>query len=505
MSILSSSLLALAVTAGTHGAADPTGAFIAPVERASFTRLTSHDSLAAFLAGLAGAPGMHVERFATSRNGRVLRAVRVTSPARAAPDTALLRVLLFAQQHGDEPSGMEALTLLLAQLASGQERDVLRFVNLLVVPQMNPDGAAVGRRFAADTVDLNRDHALLTAPEVQGLHALARDWDPHVTLDIHEYASFSRDWTSHGIMKTGDVQLGTLTNPNVPAPLRDVQSGVLLPAIAARMRETGFSFHEYLVGTPGALLRRSTTAINDGRQSFGILGMLSFIQEGRKWRTDTDSLRRRSLAQLAGIRSFLAECGLRAAHIRSLVDDSRRSLTRITDAPIILRMDHRPGPPAPLIPIRDLRSGKDTLWRASPFHGGMESRLAVSAPASYLVRGESRELLGLLARHAIGTRPVTPGSEVMVEQTTITGVEPDTVEGLPIPRPLLRTERMVVVARAGDVLVPLEDRRSLLAILLLEPHSAWGAGGSPEFRGLLTPGTVFPAMRVPRSTPGAGR
>jgi hypothetical protein len=478
---------------------------VAPVERASFTRLTSHDSLEAFLAGLAGTPGMHVEPFATSRNGRVLRAVRVTSPARTAPDTAMLRVMLFAQQHGDEPSGMEALTLLLAQLASGQERGLLRSMDLLVVPRMNPDGAAVGRRFAADTVDLNRDHALLASPEVRGLHALARDWDPHVTLDIHEYSSFSRDWTSRGIMKTGDVQLGTLTNPNVPAILRDFQSGVMLPAIAAHMRETGFSFHEYLVGTPGTLLRRSTTAINDGRQSFGILGTLAFIQEGRKWRTDTDSLRRRSRAQLAGVRSFLAECGLRAAHICSLVAVSRRSLARLEDAPVILRMDHRPGGPAPLIPIRDLRSGKDTLWPVSPFHGAVEPRLAVSAPASYLVRAESRELLDLLARHAIRTHPVPPGSDLTVERATVIGIEPDTLEGLPIPRPVLRTERSAVVARAGDVLVMLEDRRSLLAMLLLEPGSAWGAAGFTAFRGLLAPGTVFPAMRVPRSTAGPER
>jgi len=61
---------------------------------------------------------MHGRTSAQTHNGRNVSSVLVTSSPHFGEDALKLRVMLFAQQHGDEPSGKEALTMLLAKIAT---------------------------------------------------------------------------------------------------------------------------------------------------------------------------------------------------------------------------------------------------------------------------------------------------------------------------------------------------------------------------------------------------
>jgi len=113
--------------------------------------------------------------------------VLVTSSPHFGEDALKLRVMLFAQQHCVEPSGKEALTMLLAMIANHELDTILSHLDLLIVPQMNPDGAELRQRRTADSIDLNRNHLILTSPEPKGLHDLFARWQPQVTMDIHEF------------------------------------------------------------------------------------------------------------------------------------------------------------------------------------------------------------------------------------------------------------------------------------------------------------------------------
>jgi len=98
---------------------------------------------------LRSVPGMTVDHIGTTVQGREISVVRISSSPQFGEDASKLRILLFAQQHGDEPTGKEALTMLLAQCASGGLRTILERCDLLIVPQMNPDGAELGQRRTA--------------------------------------------------------------------------------------------------------------------------------------------------------------------------------------------------------------------------------------------------------------------------------------------------------------------------------------------------------------------
>jgi len=469
-------------------------ALLAPAERNGFTSITPYDSLQSFLSEIGRIPSIRVEQIATTRLGRAVNVVRVLLPRQ---DSAAirLRVLLFAQQHGDEPSGKEALTVLLARCASGQLDSILSHVELFIVPQMNPDGAELRQRRTSDSVDLNRNHLVLTSPETRALHDLFLAVRPQVTVDLHEYGSYSKAWRDSGFMKRGDVQLGMLTNLNSSPILRKYQREAVYPFIAGRMSVAGYLFHEYIVGSPGEYVRHSTTEINDGRQSFGILNTLSFIQEGWQGKTLEDSLKRQTLSQLTSIESLIEFCAMHAEEIRELVAREQGALQEFAGKDFVLRMEHYPGEGVMQIPVHLVSSGKDTVWAITPYRNVVRALATTTVPREYVVRQEATSILSVLGRHRIKTHVVQEERIVEAVVFKIDSVGTEVVEEDSLPRLFVTEKRAQTLLRPGDVVVPTSQWQSLLIATMLEPTSVWGLPKYPAFAWLLHE-KQYPVFRI---------
>lgn len=468
---------------------------VAPVERAKFTHATTYDSLQAFLQLIAKSPRVRVEHIATTRLGRVVSAAEVSSNGRFGTDTMKLRILLFAQQHGDEPAGKEALTLLLAKLASSSPPRWMNRLDILIVPQMNPDGAEMHQRRTSDSIDLNRNHVLLTSPETKGLHDLFYKWKPEVTLDMHEYSS-GKAWRDSGMLKTADVQLGMLTHPNTPQSIRHMQHQNVYPFISSKVERQGYRFQEYIVGSPDSRIRHSTTEINDGRQSFGILNSMSFIQEGRKWEGLDDTLKRRAKSQLASVEALLDYCGQHAADIRSMIAAERSRLRRVQGTNLVLRMEHVLGTAQSVIPVFNLRSNRDTVWNIAPYHSIVQPRLTIRIPAAYMVPRHLTSVLDLLRRHHITLKEISAERLVPVETCTLDSVGVEDVEETPMARAFVRWTRTTAVLRPGDILVPSNQLQSVFVSIVLEPESVWGLMSYPAFDTTLRKQGEYPIVRI---------
>jgi hypothetical protein len=306
-----------------------------------------------------------------------------------------------------------------------------------------------------------------------------------VTLDLHEYGSFGKSWRDSGFMKRGDVQLGMLTNLNSSASLMKYQREAVYPFIARRMTAAGYFFHEYIVGSPGEYIRHSTTEINDGRQSFGILNTLSFIQEGWQGKTLEDSLKRRTLSQLTSIESLIAFCTMHTEEIRELVERERYALPEYAGKSFVLRMEHFPGEGMMQIPVRLVTSEKDTVWRISPYRNVVRSLAATTVPREYVVRQEATGILSLLGRHRITTHVVHEERTVEAVVFRIDSVGTEVVEEDSLPRLFVTEERTQTLLRPGDVVVPTSQWQSLLIASILEPTSVWGLPKYPVFAWLL--------------------
>lgn len=490
---LTTSLLALEPSAHAGSGTQPQPV-VAPVERNGFTQLTSYDSLQAFLADVSRGHSVRVDVLARSRAGRVV-SVALLNPQEAPSGEQKLKILMFAQQHGDEASGKEAMAMFLARWASGYYAGTLQNVDLCVVPQMNPDGSELRQRRTGDEIDLNRSHVLLNSPEVAALHGFFLRWQPEVTLDVHEYGAYSRSWSDSGFIKRGDVQLGMLSNLNSSERLRAYQRESVFPSIASAMSQAGYAFHEYIVGTPRDRIRHSTTEINDGRQSFGILNTLSFIQEGWKGRTPEENLERRVRSQLLSIETLLRHCDSHAAEIRDLVHAERRECERAAGKPFALRMEHVHGAGGLRIPVKLVPSGVDTTWDVTPYHDVVRAAARTSVPSAYVVPAGLRAVIDFLAMHRVNMEPVSAGRTVEVEAMRIDSVGFDVLEEDSLPRAFTTMERSVLTLQPGDIIVPTSQWHGLFLPTVLEPASMWGLTKYEAYSWLLKTGR-YPIFRI---------
>ncbi|MEM9082995.1 MAG: M14 family zinc carboxypeptidase [Planctomycetota bacterium] len=101
--------------------------------------------------------------------------------------------------HGDESEAYDKFDELWECL---QRREYAGRLTLEAIPNMNPDGLAIGSRFNADGVDLNRNwpasnfaphrrrgHAPLSEPETRAVHRVIDERSPDLIVVFHSASS----------------------------------------------------------------------------------------------------------------------------------------------------------------------------------------------------------------------------------------------------------------------------------------------------------------------------
>ncbi|MFP3861081.1 MAG: M14 family zinc carboxypeptidase, partial [Bacteroidales bacterium] len=271
---------------------------VPPIIEADFQKLTSHENILKYLEKVDSlSERLSVEYVGTSVDGKKIPLVKFSKNGKFNKNK--VKLFLFAQQHGNEPSGKEGMLLLIDKLLQKEYDKWLKKVDLLIMPQVNPDGGDRNQRRNANDADLNRDHLVLSQPETQALHRVFERYQPEMTVDIHEYYPFSSRWKEFGYLKDFDIQIGGLTNLNIDTEVTNFFYEAVKPFMKEKLNNEGYSFFEYTLGNfpDGKRLRHSTVDINDGRQSFGILNTSSFIVEGIRGKDSLDNIERRTKSQ----------------------------------------------------------------------------------------------------------------------------------------------------------------------------------------------------------------
>ena len=193
---------------------------------------------------------VRLESLGTSTEGFDIPMLVLGAPVRASPadlnfdDRAV--VYIQANIHAGEVEGKEAVLMLARDILSGQTRNYLDELVILLVPIFNVDGnekistdnrtnqhgpaQGVGIRYNGQNLDLNRDGMKLETPEVRGLiaRALVR-WDPILFLDAH---------THNGSYHQEPVTWTWGLNPNGDRTIIDFMAYEMWPAVERAMRET---------------------------------------------------------------------------------------------------------------------------------------------------------------------------------------------------------------------------------------------------------------------------
>ena len=100
-----------------------------------------------------------------------------------------LKIFMWSQMHGDEPTATSALIDMLAYFQTHRDLDwvksIEQTVTIRAVPMLNPDGAEMYKRRNLQNIDINRDALDLKTPEAQLLKRLRDNWNPAIGFNLH--------------------------------------------------------------------------------------------------------------------------------------------------------------------------------------------------------------------------------------------------------------------------------------------------------------------------------
>jgi len=103
--------------------------------------------------------------------------------------TGPLKIFMWSQMHGDEPTATSALVDMFAYLQKHRSTDFVKKIGqrmtIRAVPMLNPDGADAFQRRNLQGIDINRDALELKTPEARLLKQLRDDWMPAIGFNLH--------------------------------------------------------------------------------------------------------------------------------------------------------------------------------------------------------------------------------------------------------------------------------------------------------------------------------
>lgn len=465
-----------------------------PEDHRALTKTVSYSEMETFLRSVDGKGPVTVSAEGKSTQGRSIYLVRLSrskSPA--------WKILFYAQQHGDEISGKDALLYLIRDIA--RKPDLLpQDTEVWIVPMMNPDGAEAGTRVNGAGADLNRDHMTLLQPETQALHRVVQRVRPDIAVDCHEFGRRGESWQKRGWEKWPDITMDRLNNPLFDNA-RISAADRWMSGAAEAQKKAGHAFLRYWVGgvPPQEEQRHSAPDVDSGMNAIGAYGGLSFIIEAAA-RSGAENIAKelgnRVDAYLVLLRRFVRGDGGRAQ------DRDAIRAARSSSLPMFLPVNYlwvNRGKTITRFPVMVVEGNRTLEVPTANMMTDIAVKRSVATPAGYAIDSRAAaEFAALLERHAIPFERLQQ-ARMSAETCTLLRVEEDfdevysRYEGRQIVRCAEATGREL---GAGSLIVMLDGGNAIRAALLLEPSSLYGLYQYPMFRKLAAADGALPVLRI---------
>lgn len=465
-----------------------------PLEAVRYARISTSSEISRYIHALAESyPALaRVESVGRSVLGHPIEVIRFSAPRR---DDTLRRltVMIAGSQHGAaEPAGGEAMLMIARELASGYLRPLLEELDIILLPNANPDGRDMGRRSNANRVNINTDFVLLLQPETRALKAAVERFAPDILLDSHESAILKRQTLAkEGYLTDFDAQFEISNNPAVPAALRDYALNTFLPALINRVSIDGLPAHRY-IGEITSIQQPITNGgltLHNFRNAAAMSGVLSLLVE-----TKLDSreavfptyrnIEQRVARQLLCLHSFLKLVHERHTEIQAQTAWARAMLHH---EPLMLYAGYtlNQEQPQTAIPMRRLDTGQ-LEQRYFPDHRKQINADEIAFPPMLVVTRHQDVIRSVLARHRIDYQTVLqPIDHAVVAMRVKTPVNSEMRAEL-----LAETHQSLTIAR-GSLLIDLFQPNGRTAALLLDPRSISSIFRYPEYARLVKPEEEF--------------
>ncbi len=480
-------------------------------ERTAYAETGRYAETVDFCRRLAAAsPAAHYATFGVSGEGRALPLLVLSTERAFTPEAARhsRRPLVLVQNciHAGECEGKDAcLELARDMLVCGAHSDLLRDVNLLVLPIFNVDGherfgpynrinqngpREMGWRTTAVNLNLNRDYVKADAVEMQAWLRLWNAWQPDLFIDNH---------TTDGHNDQYDLYYLVAADQEVAAPISAWVHEVLLASVLPALEADGYLALPYAfprdselpskgIVAVGPMSPRMSTSYVTACNRVGILVEThSTVPYGRRVRATYDFLRRtletvsREPEQL---RLAIRRADADAVQARGGGEDGRVPLAfepTGDSVPLLYRGVEVHKRPSEITGTDVLEYTKTPADVQTELLTGWRASLSVLPPAAYLIPPQWTEAIGRLELHGVRLFRLPAPETLDIESYRFeeAAFSDTPYEG----RQMARYKAVPLRERrdfpAGTVVVPMAQPRARLAVHLLEPEAAdslaaWG-------------------------------
>jgi hypothetical protein len=472
-----------------------------PLQKNNYSKPASYEELTGYVHQLdISSKLLTLETIGQSVKGRNLYALKFSS-SEFGKDPSKIKILLFAQQHGNEQSGKEGALLLAKELLKPENQYLFDRIDLVIVPQMNPDGSELNKRLNGNEADLNRNHLILTEPETVALHNLFDRYLFEVTMDVHEYYPFGESWKKFGYRDNTDEFLGPVNNPNISQNIKDMSNLSFLPFMKKYFSDRHYTSFIYSPGGPPGInyIRHSTFDINDGRQSFGILNSFSFIQEGMNGKDSfADNIKHRAEGQMTGMQGLLEYAYRNKEEIKTMVANDRKDLIHNhRDKIISIQCEHVRNGEKLELPVHSYFSDTDSTYTVVDYRPVVKSISDVTRPDGYLIPKTLKDISEWIDRQAFKKTHLNTTSSYRIEQYQIDAIDSIDFEGDNIVNPTVVSKDFPSNISSDDyIYVPTAQLKGNMLVIALEPKSMLGLVTYKQFAYLLKAGEKYPILRV---------
>ncbi len=496
-------LLALAVSISIFSSQPLTaqsGQIKTPAEMRAFSEVSKYLEMVDYIHQLDKSSDiLSVEKIGESVKGRDLFMLKFSNST-FGKDKGKIRVLIHAQQHGNEQSGKEGALLLAQELIKPENAPLFKYLDLALVPQVNPDGSEQNSRRNGNGMDLNRNHLIMTEPEVVALHKIFDKYQFEVTMDVHEYYPYGETWKNFGYRTNSDILVGFNTHPSIPESIRLYQQKRIKPYYSAFLTSKGVTNAMYSPGGPPEqdYIRYSTFDINDGRQSYGIQNTFSFIQEGINGIDAlVDNMEHRARSQFYGMVALIRYVSENHKEMRSIISTERK-LANMSLSEVPLLMEHVTDGSKLNLPVFSYKTHKDSIIVVNDFRPVVKPTLTTRRASGYLIPKSHQDLIDWSFRLGFEIKPFSLDQDVRLEQLIITRIDSIDFERdiIAFPQVEEKTIDPKTINPEEYIYIPTSQLKGNMLIIAIEPQSELGLATYSRFSYLMKARSTYPIIRV---------
>ncbi len=389
-------------------------------------------------------------------------------------DNKKLRVWMQGGLHGNEPASTESLLYLIhLVLEDPAYKYLLDKIDLAILPMANIDGFLKNDRYAANGLDLNRDHTKMMAPETKASKVAFANFDPHVALDFHEYRPFRKDFaqlSSFGIANPYDVMFLHTGNLNVPENIRTIIDTLFVKNAKKSLDKLNLRHRHYMKSEKYKGEIHFSTGSNTARSSSNFYALnngIATLFEIRGVGIGKTSFKRRINSGLAVGFSFLKTAYENSNFILNQIDIAKTYTNDIV-------LEHKRSIYTDVIKAIDIESN-ELIDFSTTMHSSKDS-YAISKrdrPIAYVIKKNNYGFIEKL--NDVGVNYVEFEKDTMIYSGSYKVVQYNNnfkvYEKMKMQKVVTVIEYSDNIFSRGDILISMNQKRSNLIAELLEPEA----------------------------------